>query len=354
MSNSSKFVTGLPVDVSDKYYTEKIPWDKLIDMKPCSMQRDHESRAWRASKHHLSSVSLSHSVVFACEFSCDFVCEETKEVFKKGERRLLDGNTRCEVIRQNLTDEFIKEYLAVIFPVENKEQMRSLYNAYDSPSATEKAAEKLIGVLCRERDINIQSPVLKKGCWGYALGTACHITHPKTQKSYKLETDDIKQCTALYQDEISILDSLNPRGRLFKTPMIASLFVLIKHHWGNPKYQDRIKEIVDALSNGYYNFTPDAKGGFCGIAYVVDHEKETRARGDNYATTWTGNLGVDKMTSRCLHFFSNYIFEVDGKDRYVKDNGAYYKTQTKNGIVNKVESLATSEKWHLDNVKLFP
>ena len=86
MSNSSKFVTGLPVDVSDKYYTEKIRWDKLIEMKPCSMQRDHGSRAWRASKHHLSSVSLSHSVVFACEFSCDFVCEETKEVFKKGEQ----------------------------------------------------------------------------------------------------------------------------------------------------------------------------------------------------------------------------------------------------------------------------
>ena len=135
--------------------------------------------------------------------------------------------------------------------------------------------------------------------------------------------------------------------------MIASLLVLINHYWGDPRYQVRIKEIVDALSTGHYNYTPDAKGGFCGIAYIIDHEKETRARGDNYATTWTGNLGVDKMTSRCLHFFSNYIFEVDGKDRYVKDNGAYYRTQTKNGSVNKVESLATSEKWHLDNVKLF-
>ena len=93
--------------------------------------------------------------------------------------------------------------------------------------------------------------------------------------------------------------------------MIASLLVLIKHYWGDPRYQVRIKEIVDALSTGHYNYTPDAKGGFCGIAYIIDHEKETRARGDNYATTWTGNLGVDKMTSRCLHFFSNYIFEVD-------------------------------------------
>ena len=266
----------------------------------------------------------------------------------------MDGNTRCEVIRQNLTDEFIKEFLAIIFPVKSKEQMRSLYNSYDSPSATEKAAEKLIGVLCRERDINIQSPVLKKGCWGYALGTACHITHPKIQKSYVLKTDEIKQCTALYENEIKILDSLNPRGRLFKTAMIASLLVIIKHYWGDPRYQVRIKEIVDDLSNGYSNSRPDAKGGVCGIAYVIDHKKETRADGENYATTWTGNLGVDKMTSRCLHFFSNYIFEVDGKDRYVKDNGSYYKTQTKNGIVNKIESLATSEKWHLDIGNLFP
>ena len=353
MSNSSKFVTGIPVDFSESVSFEWIPWHELIKYDPCSMQRDHPKRARRASKFHLKGCERPHMFVHVCEFKNDHVCPDTGETFKKGERRLLDGNTRCEVIRENLTEKFVEKFLASIILVETKEEMRKLYNAYDSPEAVEKVSEKLIGVLCREREIDLQSQVLKRGCWGYALGTACHITHPKIQKSYVLKTDEIKQCTALYENEIKILDSLNPRGRLFKTAMIASLLVLIKHYWGEPKYRDRIKKIVDQLSSGKYSLMTDAKNGVCGIAYVIDHEKETRADGENYATTWTGNLGVDKMTSRCLHFFSNYIFEVDGKDRYVKDNGSYYKTQTKNGIVNKVESLATSEKWHLDNVKLF-
>ena len=60
MSNSSKFVTGIPVDFSESVSFEWIDWDELIGYDPCSMQRDHPKRARKASKFHLKDVSRPH------------------------------------------------------------------------------------------------------------------------------------------------------------------------------------------------------------------------------------------------------------------------------------------------------
>lgn len=222
--------------------------EEYLSLDAVPMQRDTESRA---KKHKtdkmlkkLSPVHLDVSLVQLMKDS-----EYYGVLYKKNTRFIVNGNTRKFYWENGLTD-FIPEYVsAVVYYVDSMEEVRQIYNTYDSPDATEKTQEKFYGILSGVYKYQPVFSKVQKGEILTSLYYACHLLDPAkysiTDKTPKEEL--LRFFIGEYLEEIKVFDKLAKLPKQWDAALSCAALMILKRYGNEPRAIDFLKKVEDRV-----------------------------------------------------------------------------------------------------------
>lgn len=299
---------------------------EFLQIAPSPFQRPTKQRAGKKDvREALSKFRPEHMDVAIAELTEDVFDDEANLLYKKGTRFINNGNTRAFYWRNCLTDAKGKtdyksdrvpsQVYAVIYPCKNLEEVRANYFTFDSPTAVEKDAEKLAGLLLNSQHFQAQSDVFKKGRFLSSLGWACHCLDSELYPNLgSVKIQNGPGMLATYIEEIKYLDSMmitKKKNPLWDSPSIAAtLMALKKYGLRNSKLNEFIKKFDANMKD-----TTKPKEGFDGVTHVLEEWQSCSLFPDHHPY-WARemiiggkvyNTGFDKTASFFLYWLEKYM-----------------------------------------------
>lgn len=136
---------------------------------------------------HLAKLFPTHFIVALAELTEDDVWEDGRE-FDKGSEWTIDANSRAYVWRNQMSDNLPDHVLAVKYKGKTLRDIRSIYWAFDNPTAAEVAAEVVTGVL-KSLNTTLYTKKFQDGQFVTALSYTCMFDNATVYGDRGLWTD---------------------------------------------------------------------------------------------------------------------------------------------------------------------
>ena len=136
---------------------------------------------------HLAKLFPTHFIVALAELTEDDVWEDGRE-FNKGSEWTIDANSRAYVWRNQMSDNLPDHVLAVKYKGKTLRDIRSIYWAFDNPTAAEVAAEVVTGVL-KSLNTTLYTKKFQDGQFVTALSYTCMFDNATVYGDRGLWTD---------------------------------------------------------------------------------------------------------------------------------------------------------------------
>ena len=260
--------------------TETLTLNDFLKIKSFPNNREVEIRAKKAVKR-LVDVQYKHNEVSIIQYLGPDV--DKPGVFRKGERYVVDGNTRKYIWKKYIDDTPItteykqfpipKDIQANIYTVDSAEEAVKFYYTIDSIDAAETQPEKITGVFRGLNLLNtLQNPKIKAG----KINTALNIAAP-TGRRQALKTPFVNDFTGqidALRELIVATDKLFPKGfsgALVGLPSLGVAWLAGKHMMSEEAEQTGLWEEV-MTQIGEVNFRkplPTANWIHTAVEYMV-------------------------------------------------------------------------------------
>jgi hypothetical protein len=267
---TEKTLTEAPEPEPEPMGVCNLSLDTFTSIPDHPKQRNVHLHARKAMRSHLKKYHPKHADVTIAVMP-DY------RVYK------VDGHTRCYLwdTGQLTPPKFLRADLWLCWDLE---QLNELYDNFDASTAAETKPEKLSGAI-RYVGIDLQSGLLTRYQWVNALQQSYQLISGKIN-----QVDNIK-AVKFFKPEIELLDSINPSGNYFVSPIIGgALFTFAR-------YGDRALDFWEA-----FNEDMGCKSGEKRDGVQLLHERLANER----KTLLTGRANFDRGVGLCVRAYRNY------------------------------------------------
>jgi len=136
---------------------------------------------------HLAKLFPTHFIVALAELTQDDIWEDGRE-FDAGTEWTIDANSRGHIWRNQMSDALPDNVLAIKYKGKSLLDIRSIYWAFDNPTAAEVAAEVVTGVL-RSLNATLYTKKFQSGQFVTALSYTCMFDNATVYGDRGLWTD---------------------------------------------------------------------------------------------------------------------------------------------------------------------
>ena len=136
---------------------------------------------------HLAKLFPTHFIVALAELTESDVWEDGRE-FESGQEWTIDANSRGHIWRNGMSDAVPDNVLAIKYKGKSLLDIRSIYWAFDNPTAAEVAAEVVTGVL-RSLNATLYTKKFQSGQFVTALSYTCMFDNKTVYGDRGLWTD---------------------------------------------------------------------------------------------------------------------------------------------------------------------
>ena len=155
-----------------------LPTKEFLDLPEWITQRNTENRLKKNGViDHLRKVFPTHHIVAVGEITAQDEWEDGT-IYEEGSSWRLDANTRAKVWDRGLSDTTPEVVLAIKYKGKTLKDLRSIYWAFDNPTAAEIAAEVVTGCL-KSLGIELQTKKFQDGQFVTALSYTCKYNAPE-------------------------------------------------------------------------------------------------------------------------------------------------------------------------------
>lgn len=246
------------VNYDDVVTIEKMEIEKFLQYSPVPMQRDTDGRVKKAEKM-LKKLSPVHLDVAVVELTKD--SEYYGKQYKKGSRFVVNANTRALYWSEGLSDKIPSHVYAFVYRVNDMEEVRRIYNTFDSPDATEKTQEKFYGILSGVYGYQPVCSKVQKGEILTALQYACFCLDPIkysfSDKKKQPKEEILKFLIGEFFEEIKMFDKICKSPKQWDAALTCAALMILKTHNQNDrsiqfleKIEQRIIDTSTALRDG--------------------------------------------------------------------------------------------------------
>lgn len=284
----------------DNVFKTQMDIEDFLKLDAVPMQRFTEGRAKTTKvKKMLSGPTLPvHLEVALVELTKD--CVYYGEEYPKGYVAVVNGNTRALFWRNGLSKN-IPEYVhATIYKVEDMEEVRKIYNTFDSPDSTEMKKEKLYGILSGMFDFQPTCSKLIKGEFLSALNIACHFLNSKNYNQPSVTVDNLPYQVKEYIDEIKAFDKICKTPKNWDQALVASALMSLKLYGTNDA---KLLDCFDRIDRRAINTTVSERDGATHISY----EWQLNNKFPNKGTSWDKSGGLKETVSFSLYWISKFM-----------------------------------------------
>jgi hypothetical protein len=247
------------VNFNDILSYEEIPLQEFLNIQEWITQRNTEKRASKSTvKSNLSTLRPSH-VNVAIGHLTENDESEDGTFYSAGSKFILDGNTRKLFWQRSWTDYLPEFVYAVVYSESNLLSLRKHYYSYDSPDATEQAAEVMTGIF-KLLDFKPKSKKIAGGsivtaqnfASVYTKGAPLYDTHSgiwgivpsenetKTSAKRWAMAEQFK----FWQAEWRWLDNIGISGKsIIDQPLIMAFLIAAKAFPNNPTLEDLVNKL---------------------------------------------------------------------------------------------------------------
>lgn len=221
---------------------EQIVIEEFLEIPEVPMQRDTENRAaQKKTIKMLKKLLVVHLEVALIELTKD--CLFYGKEYKKGSRFIVNGNTRRYYWANGLSDKIPEKVNATIYLVSDMEEVRKIYNTYDSPDASEKTQEKFYGILSGIYGYQPISTKVQRGKILTALSYACHTLDPQKYSDAKPKEDVLSIIIGEYFEEIKMFDKICALPLQWDSALSCAALMILKKYGNNPKAIEFLKKV---------------------------------------------------------------------------------------------------------------
>lgn len=259
---------NLPLNVADCNYIDiegidisVMPREEFLKYPQWITQRSVEGRIKKKNVlDHLQSLFPTHYIVGMGMLTNDDIWEDETEC-QAGQVWTIDANSRAYLWKNNKVDILPDNVLAVRFRGKTLKSLRSVYWAYDNPTAAEMAAEIVTGAL-KSLNTKLKTKKFQDGQFVTALSYTTIFDNPTTYGKKGLWTDttddsitnsEFKRtmtCVAVqqYLPTIKAVDALLHEcgmSKDFDQTFMTSLFLF---HRKYGIFDDNVKTVIKLLA----------------------------------------------------------------------------------------------------------
>lgn len=314
-------------DVRKTVRREEMDILDFLRLPPSPYQRNTKARAKTARvRTALSKYSREQLDVAIAELTQDAI-SDSGQFYPKGTRFINNGNTRAEYWKNCLydiqgvnipkSDKAPSIVFATIYPCKDMKEVRQNYETFDSPSAVERDAEKLAGILLNTHNYEGKFKTIKSGYFVSALGYACHCYDKETYSTPStVKTPNFPGMVALFSKEIMYLGDNLTYNKFWDMPAIAGALMILKKHGLNNK---KVIEFINALDNDMK--TTNNKEPMDGVSHILEEWFKYEVFSD-HMPSWDKpgfnggkpiNVGFNGTVSYFLYWFEKYMKGELGK-----------------------------------------
>lgn len=279
---------------------KEIAIEDFLKFPEVPMQRDTEGRAQTSKvKKMLSGKVLPvHLDVALIELTQDDVYYNKQ--YPKGYQAIVNGCTRRYYWDNRLSKNIPEKVHATIYKCKDMNEVRELYNTFDSPDATERKQEKLYGILCGLFDFEPTCSKLQKGEFISALNISCFYLSPKEYNQPSVTVDQLPHQVKCYIEEIKAFDKICKNPKKWDQSLVAAALMSLKVYGTN---NTKLLECLDRIDRRAMNTMVSKRDG----ATHICHEWETNTKFPNKATKWDKYGGLKQTVSFALYWIKNYM-----------------------------------------------
>jgi hypothetical protein len=301
----------------DTVTVEKLTIDDFFEYPAVPMQRNTEGRSkTTAVKKMLKNLKPPHLEVALVELIND--CKYYGQKYKKGNRFIVNGNTRKLFWMNNLTDMIPSTVNATIYKVADMEEVREIYNMYDNPSTSEKNQQKVYGIITGLYGYEPKSTKVMKGEIITGLNYASYKLLPSKWNQTTTKAEELPFQIKEFIEEIKTFDEicLNP-GRWDQALVCAALMLLKKYGCNNSKARDCLHRIDQRKMDT----NPSDYDGVTHICLEWMHPRKFPSKG----TSWINSGGFCDTVPFALYWMEKFI-----KDEPLKQLGGNWQKTADN------------------------
>lgn len=290
-------------DFPKRNKAETLPIKDFLKIKTFPLNRDVEKRAKKTAELLTTPMHKQNEVDVAI-YTGPTVTEPA--YFKKGEKYVLDGNTR-QYIWSKYMDGFLvntkvthmpipKDVVVNYYEFSDAKDAVGTYYIIDSADAVETKADKVTGAFRAENLLaNFKNKKMQKGSIGTALNTACPYGPKQPYEAPGVE-DLITQVSAL-KDVLIAIDKLDAPGKgVLSTQLSLGIAMLAGQAMGanNTSWL----EAVETLASYNSKDQKDPIESEDGIYYLIKGQEENIC-GPDFKNALPFNTGLfnDRKTS---------------------------------------------------------
>jgi hypothetical protein len=197
------------------------------------VQRDTARHAKKAT--YLKTLKPSHLTVHMA-------------ITKSGEQFKLDGHTRSYMWENDMTDQPPKSVTAIVYQVEDVDEVIELYHQFDSTGQVKNAADQLCSAL-KQFHVPMTSKFLQRGT---GVVAALKEAYREVCKSRGKTTTDgprhvaLATCVEMFREQLAALDAIDPKtggrgGPNFKGPVTCAFLLA---HYKHSQLKKNVAEVV--------------------------------------------------------------------------------------------------------------
>ena len=270
----------------------------LLDEVFC--QRDTLARLKRAQQH-LAILMPEHWVVFIAKLTKDDEIFGRK--YKAGKRWRLDSNTRAKNWSEGGSDAIPKEVFYIQFSYESCLRIQTSYNTFDSPDATEKTQEKLVGILSGMYRYQPKSSKLGKGQILTGLHKAACAYDPDTWIiNDPVKGTELVGLLGVFLEEVKHLDNFMSTPSHWDQHCICAALLAIKKYGTQ---NDRLNKAFAQLDRMAMN---NMEAEMDGVSHIVQEWREKDGTiFPNKNTKYTGRDNMDDTVPWILYCFELFM-----------------------------------------------
>jgi hypothetical protein len=274
--------------------------DDFLKLPPVPMQRFTEGRAKTAKvKKMLSGPVLPvHLDVALVELVQD--CVYYGETYKKGYIAVVNGNTRAYYWKNGLSKTIPKIVHTTSYKVMNMDEVRQIYNTFDSPDSTEIKKEKLYGILSGMFDFQPKCSKLIKGEFLSALNISCHFLNSKSYNQPSATVDQLPFQVKEYIEEIKAFDGICKTPKNWDQALVSSALMALKLYGKDNK---KLLDCFDRIDRRAMDTTVLERDG----ATHISSEWQTNNKFPNKGTNWDKSGGLKETVSFSLYWISKFM-----------------------------------------------
>jgi hypothetical protein len=319
------------VDFGSKIERKTLPVEEFLSLNPVPFQRFTEGRAKLGKvKKMLKDLRPEH-----LEVAIAVLTKEDKyfgEVYPEGWMGIENGNTRQLYWKNHLigiepmSTKIPKFVYATIYYVDSMEEMRSLYNSFDSMEATEIRKEKLYGILVGIHDYNPKCSKLQKGEFLTALNFSNYCYDQSQFNQPQAKVDQLPYQVKNFLEEIKAFDDICKNPKNWDQALVTAAFMSLKKYGVS---DTKLIGVLDCIDSRKMDTTLAKRTGWTHINY----EWSSGEKFKNKSTSWDVSGGLKETVA-----FALYWIDKDMCDSKLSQLGSNWK-DTVNDYFRVVHNL---------------